>query len=200
MGNFYQIGEVSHITGLTPRTLHYYDEISLLVPSERLAGGQRLYTAGDLRRIEEIKELKRLLGLSLSEIKRLLDADDARTRHLAAARQATDEPARRAALEQALGVTEAQARSVHEKIDQLTQFGRKLERHVRELRRLLRTGRDGAIVKVEAATATQPAGGRRPVTAEADDARAFLGLRPEPGTRLVPEGGGPASGGAGGAR
>src|SRR5579864_4659694 len=110
MGNFYQIGEVCHVTGLTARTLHYYDEIGLLVPSERLAGGQRLYTAADLERIEEIKELKRLLGLSLGEVKRLLDAEDARKRHLVEASKAPDESGRRAALEQALSVTEAQAR------------------------------------------------------------------------------------------
>jgi DNA-binding transcriptional MerR regulator len=128
---------VCHITGLTARTLHYYDEIGLLVPSERLAGGQRLYTAADLDRIQRIKELKRLLGLSLSEIKQILDAEDQRERHLAAAAQAPDEPARRAALERALGVTEAQWRSVQEKIAQLAQFGRKLERQVREVRRLL---------------------------------------------------------------
>jgi MerR family transcriptional regulator, repressor of the yfmOP operon len=146
MRNFYQIGEVCQVTGLTPRTLHYYDEIGLLVPSERLAGGQRLYIAADLERIEEIKELKRVLGLSLSEIKRLLDAEDARTRHLAAAETAPDEPARLAALEQALGVTEAQWRSVQEKIEQLTRFGRKLERHVRDLRRLLRSSRTRATV------------------------------------------------------
>ncbi|HEV2440181.1 MAG TPA: MerR family transcriptional regulator [bacterium] len=145
MGNFYQIGEICHVTGLTPRTLHYYDEIGLLVPSERLAGGQRLYTAADLKRIEEIKELKRLLGLSLSEIKPLLDAEEARTRHLAAAEEAPDERARRAALEQALGVTEAQWRSVQEKINQLAQFGRKLERHVRDLRRLLKSGRGARV-------------------------------------------------------
>jgi len=161
MGNFHQIGEVCHVTGLTPRTLHYYDEIGLLVPSERLAGGQRLYTAADLERIEEIKELRRLLGLSLSEVKRLLDAEDARKRHLAEASKAPDEPARRAALEQALGVTEAQARSVHEKIAQLTAFGQKLERHVRDLRRLLRSNRDGAVPKVKAASATQAAGGEQ---------------------------------------
>jgi len=161
MGNFYQIGEVCHVTGLTPRTLHYYDEIGLLVPSERLAGGQRLYTAADLGRIEEIKELRRLLGLSLSEVKRLLDAEDARKRHLVEASKAPDEPARRAALEQALGVTEAQARSVHEKIGQLTAFGQKLERHVRDLRRLLRSNRDGAVPKVKAASATQAAGGEQ---------------------------------------
>ncbi|HEV2358673.1 MAG TPA: MerR family transcriptional regulator [bacterium] len=142
MGNFYQIGEACQLTGLTPRTLHYYDEIGLLVPSERLAGGQRLYTAADLKRIEEIKELKRLLGLSLAEIKRLLDAEDARTRHLAAAERAADAAARRQELEQALAVTEAQWRSVQDKIAQLSTFGRKLERQVRALRRLVAAGID----------------------------------------------------------
>jgi DNA-binding transcriptional MerR regulator len=161
MGNFYQIGEVCHVTGLTARTLHYYDEIGLLVPSERLAGGQRLYTAADLARIEQIKELKRLLGLSLSEVKRLLDADDARTRYLTAAEHAPDEPARREALEQALRVTETQWRSVQEKIDQLAQFGRKLERHVRDLRRLLKSSRDSDVTKTKAASAAQAAGGER---------------------------------------
>jgi DNA-binding transcriptional MerR regulator len=137
MGNLHQIGEVCRVTGLTPRTLHYYDEIGLLVPSERLAGGQRLYTAADLARIEEIKEFKRLLGLSLGEIKRLLDAEDARTRHLAAADAAADSAARRHELEHALAVTEAQSRSVEEKIAGLNAFRQKLERQVRALRRLV---------------------------------------------------------------
>ncbi len=134
---FYQIGEVCQRTGLTPRALHYYDEIGLLVPSERLAGGHRLYTAADLERIEKIKDLKRLLGLSLSEIKRILDADEARTRYLAAA-QATEDPARRRkALASALRVTSEQLRSVREKVQQLSELQRGLERQERELRRLL---------------------------------------------------------------
>ncbi|HLW46240.1 MAG TPA: MerR family transcriptional regulator [bacterium] len=136
VANFHQVGEVCQLTGLTPRTLHYYDEIGLLVPSERLAGGQRLYSAADLRRIVEIKELKRLLGLSLSNIKHLLDADDARTRHLDAAEKAADAAARRRELERALAITEAQWRSVQDKVTQLTAFKRKLERQVRDLRRL----------------------------------------------------------------
>jgi MerR family transcriptional regulator, repressor of the yfmOP operon len=135
-GTFLQIGEVCHITGLTARTLHYYDEISLLVPTERLAGGQRLYTAADLKRIEEIKELKQVLGLSLGEIKRLLDADDARRRHLDAAQKAPDAASRRRELERALAITEAQWNSLQDKIAQLTAFKRKLERQVRDLRRL----------------------------------------------------------------
>ena len=135
MGTFYQIGEVCQRTGLTQRALHYYDEIGLLVPSERLTGGQRLYTAVDLERIERIKSLKLMLGLSLSEIKRLLDADEARARYLNAA-EAADPAGRRKAVESALRVTEEQLQSVREKVQQLGQFQRQLERQVRELRRL----------------------------------------------------------------
>jgi MerR family transcriptional regulator, repressor of the yfmOP operon len=133
----YQIGEVCHLTGLTPRALHYYDEIGLLVPSERLTGGYRLYSAADLERIERIKELKRLLGLSLSEIKRILDADDARERYLAAAEAAADPGRRRRAVENALHVTEEQLHSVRDKVEQLGTLERKLDQKVRDLRRVL---------------------------------------------------------------
>lgn len=141
---FLQIGEVCQRTGLTLRALHYYDEIGLLVPSERLAGGQRLYTAVDIQRIEQIKDLKRLLGLSLGEIKRILDADEARTAHLAAAEETSDPEQRVGALESALRVTEEQLTSVREKVHQLGRFQRRLERHVRDLRhRLAAAGGDG---------------------------------------------------------
>jgi DNA-binding transcriptional MerR regulator len=137
MSTFYQIGEVCHRTGLTQRALHYYDEIGLLVPSERLNGGQRLYTAADLERIERIKSLKQLLGLSLSEIKRLLDADEARSRFMTTAQTVEDPALRRKALEEALRVTEDQLRSVRDKAQQLGVLQRQLARQVRELRRLL---------------------------------------------------------------
>ena len=137
MARFHQIGEVCHLTGLTPRALHYYDEIGLLVPSERLAGGQRLYTPADLERIEKIKDLKRLLGLSLTEIKRILDADEARLRYLRVAQATTDPARRRKALESALQVTVEQLSSVREKVQQLEGLERQLERQERELRQML---------------------------------------------------------------
>jgi DNA-binding transcriptional MerR regulator len=137
MARFYQIGEVCHLTGLTPRALHYYDEIGLLVPSERLAGGHRLYTPADLERIEKIKDLKRLLGLSLSEIKRIMDADEARLRYLQVAQATTDPARRRKALESALRVTVEQLTSVREKVRQLEGLERQLERQERELRQML---------------------------------------------------------------
>jgi DNA-binding transcriptional MerR regulator len=62
-----RIGEVAETTGLTVRTLHHYDEIGLLVPSERTSAGYRLYGDADLRRLYRILAL-RGTGFSLEEI------------------------------------------------------------------------------------------------------------------------------------
>ena len=47
---FMQIGEIAEQTGLTQRTLRFYEERGLLQPATRLDGGFRLYTQDDLRR------------------------------------------------------------------------------------------------------------------------------------------------------
>nr|WP_257908721.1 MerR family DNA-binding transcriptional regulator [Janibacter limosus] len=41
------VGQVAETYGVTVRTLHHYDEVGLLHPSERTGAGYRLYTAGD---------------------------------------------------------------------------------------------------------------------------------------------------------
>jgi MerR family transcriptional regulator, thiopeptide resistance regulator len=68
-----RIGEVAAATGLTVRTLHHYDEIGLLRPSERTGAGYRLYSDGDVRRLYRIVAFRRL-GLALDEVGALLDA------------------------------------------------------------------------------------------------------------------------------
>ena len=79
----WKIGELARATGLTVRTLHHYDEIGLLVPSERTQAGYRLYGEQDVRRLYEIRAL-RDLGIPLSEIPDALDGDvrDTIARHL----------------------------------------------------------------------------------------------------------------------
>jgi DNA-binding transcriptional MerR regulator/uncharacterized glyoxalase superfamily protein PhnB len=67
-----KVGELAEATGLTVRTLHYYDEIGLLSASERTEAGHRLYTATDVERLYRICLLRRL-GLPLGEIARALD-------------------------------------------------------------------------------------------------------------------------------
>jgi MerR family transcriptional regulator, thiopeptide resistance regulator len=70
-----RIGEVARATGLTVRTLHYYDEIGLLVPSERSDAGYRLYSVTDLERLYRILRLRKI-GMTLDDIGHALDDTD----------------------------------------------------------------------------------------------------------------------------
>ena len=63
-----KVGALAMRTGLTVRTLHYYDEIGLLTPSARSPAGHRLYDDDDLSRLQVIASLK-YLGMPLEEIK-----------------------------------------------------------------------------------------------------------------------------------
>ncbi len=67
-----KIGELAKRTGLTVRTLHWYDELGLLRPSLRSAAGYRLYTAEDVVRLHQIRALRQL-GLGLEEVKETLE-------------------------------------------------------------------------------------------------------------------------------
>lgn len=67
-----RVGELAAATGLTVRTLHYYEEIGLLVPSSRSEAGHRLYADADVERLYRVCLLRRL-GLPLAEIGRALD-------------------------------------------------------------------------------------------------------------------------------
>ncbi len=64
------IGQASEQTGLSARTVRYYEEVGLLEGVRRLSGGRRVYSAGDIERLRFIQRLK-ALGLRLSEIKEL---------------------------------------------------------------------------------------------------------------------------------
>ena len=98
-----RIGEVAERTGTTPRTIRYYEEIGLLPgSSERAQGKHRCYTDADVERINEIVSLRDLLGLSLEQLRQLLDAEAARA-ELRREYKETEDPQRRTRiLEQSL--------------------------------------------------------------------------------------------------
>jgi predicted transcriptional regulator len=50
----YSVGELARLAGVSVRTLHHYDHIGLLVPSERTAAGYRQYSAADVARLHRI--------------------------------------------------------------------------------------------------------------------------------------------------
>ena len=73
---YLQIGEVAERTGVTQRTLRFYEEKGLLRPPTRMDGGFRLYSEEDVKRVEHIRRLQDLLGVALAEIKDMVDAEE----------------------------------------------------------------------------------------------------------------------------
>ena len=71
----YGISEVSRLTGVSKRTLQYYDQIGLLKPAQCTEAGYRLYDAASLERLQQIL-LYRELEFPLKEIRRILDSTD----------------------------------------------------------------------------------------------------------------------------
>jgi DNA-binding transcriptional MerR regulator len=67
----YSIGELAKIARVSVRTLHHYDEIGLLRPSDRSGAGYRLYCPKDLERLQQILFFREL-GIKLDAIERIL--------------------------------------------------------------------------------------------------------------------------------
>lgn len=74
----YRAHEFARLAGVTVRTLHHYDRLGLLKPSERSSAGYRLYTMGDFARLQQVVTLK-FIGFTLREIKKLIAGADMRT-------------------------------------------------------------------------------------------------------------------------
>ncbi|WP_299569267.1 MerR family transcriptional regulator [uncultured Williamsia sp.] len=68
-----KIGEVAAATELSIKTIRHYDEVGLVQPSARSAGGFRLYTPDDVDRLLTIRRMKPL-GFSLEEMGAILQA------------------------------------------------------------------------------------------------------------------------------
>ncbi len=73
------VKEISRLTGISVRTLHYYDEINLLKPTKTTDAGYRLYDDTALERLHSIL-LFRELQFPLKEIKAILDSSDFNTK------------------------------------------------------------------------------------------------------------------------
>lgn len=89
-----RIQEVAEETGLTPRSIRYYEERGLLRPAARSEGAYRLYDASDLEQLRFIKGLRDDAGLSIADIGQILEDEESR-RRTRAALKVTDDPAER---------------------------------------------------------------------------------------------------------
>jgi DNA-binding transcriptional MerR regulator len=71
----YNVRQLARLAGISPRTLHYYDEIGLLRPARDPGNRYRVYAPPDLLRLQQILFLREL-GLSLDEVRKALDRPD----------------------------------------------------------------------------------------------------------------------------
>jgi DNA-binding transcriptional MerR regulator len=67
-----KIEEVANRTGLTKRTIRYYEELGILAPPERSEGRVRLYTEAHIERLQKIVNAKEVLGFSLQELQHFI--------------------------------------------------------------------------------------------------------------------------------
>lgn len=129
-----QIGEVAERTGVTQRTLRFYEEKALLRPPTRMEGGFRLYSEEDVLRVERIKRLQNLLGASLAEIKEMVDAEETKIQIKAEYRREADVAEKKRQLAKFMEVTERQYGIVSQKAEQLAEMKASLEERLRAYR------------------------------------------------------------------
>jgi DNA-binding transcriptional MerR regulator len=84
---------VAEVTGLTARTIRYYEELGLLKPAAHVTGANRRYDDEDLERLTLIKRLREVVGLSLADVHAFLETETER-RAVSREYRATTDPAR----------------------------------------------------------------------------------------------------------
>ncbi len=131
-----RIGEIAERSGVTPRTIRYYEELGLLPRSERELGKHRVYTDADVERVLELKRLRDLLGLSLDELRAMVVAEDVRA-DVRRRFEETDSPDEQIALlDVALPHLDTQLELVRRRLSELKELETELvERRKRVLRR-----------------------------------------------------------------
>jgi MerR family transcriptional regulator, repressor of the yfmOP operon len=136
-----RIGEVAKLTGTTPRTIRYYEELGLLpAAGDREPGAHRTYESGDVERLTELLRLKDLLGVSLEELKELATAEDARAALRREWKSGVEDPVRRREiLDESLDHIAKQLKLVRRRRQEIEKLEEELVARRRRVRTLVRT-------------------------------------------------------------
>jgi DNA-binding transcriptional MerR regulator len=128
------------LAGTTPRTIRYYEEIGLLpTAGGREPGAHRTYAAADVERLTELLRLRDLLGLSLDELKELVEAESARAERRREWDAGVEDPVRRRQiLEASLDHASRQLELVRRRRDQIAELEGELVERRKRVRGLLR--------------------------------------------------------------
>lgn len=128
----YKIDEVTKQTGLTKRTLRYYEEIGLIHPPERSEGNIRLYTDEDVERIKKIVEAKEVLGITLQEMQYFLSLKERMEQ-----RKNSDNPRDREVIQEIAHMLTSQIETLDKKMLQMKHVKEELEHSLEKATKFL---------------------------------------------------------------
>jgi DNA-binding transcriptional MerR regulator len=117
-----RIGDLAERAGVTPRTVRYYEELGLLPRSDREQGKHRTYDDAAVDRLRDLARLRDLLGLSLEELKRVVEGEDAREELRLQFEQADSRQERLAIVEAALTNVDLQLELARRRKEQLQEL------------------------------------------------------------------------------
>jgi MerR family transcriptional regulator, repressor of the yfmOP operon len=131
-----RIGEIAELSGVTPRTIRYYEELGLLPRGDRAQGKHRIYTENDVERLREVTRLRDLLGLSLDDLRSMITAEDVRAEVRQRFHETDSREERLALLDRAMPHLETQLALVRRRLTELQELEADLvERRKRVQRR-----------------------------------------------------------------
>jgi DNA-binding transcriptional MerR regulator len=138
----FSVEEVSALLSITPRTLHYYEEIGLIPPIPRTEGGHRYYNQEAVDRLEHILRIKNLLGSSLQEISEILRAEENLNELKLLYRNQDSDEEKMKILYQAAGHLEVLVETIDDKMDKLQNLRGSFQERLENINRLKKKDRE----------------------------------------------------------
>lgn len=123
----FRIGEVAEQTGVSTRTLRYYQELGLLDPAGLSSGGSRRYSPRDVARLRRILELRDVMGFDLDRINTILHAEDRLAELCDEVRAGVSLDRHKDVVIEAITLSNAMRAQVREKLEVLQSFLAELE-------------------------------------------------------------------------
>ena len=123
---YFRIGELARQTGVNQRTLRFYEERGLLIPSSRFESGMRQYSSEDVERVHLIRLLQETLGCSLAEIKEMMSVEGTAV-DMSAGDEDISQTYGQSGLKQAVQLTQSQLTLISQKAIRLEQLREQLE-------------------------------------------------------------------------
>lgn len=117
----FKIDEVSRQSGLTKRTIRFYEDLGLIPAPERTLGGTRNYRREHIELLGRITRLKDVLGVSLEELQKFVRLEETLDTYRQGYRQSASDKKRIATLLEILGVIDEQLGLIDAKIKKIRQ-------------------------------------------------------------------------------